>query len=67
MKIRKMSFENNSFLLSDNETGLLSTIEWNSVAVWLRERNMKFNMQGGVLTLYRDIDSTMFALRWCSE
>lgn len=66
MRIRKMPFENNSFLLSNNEKGL-TTLEWNSVAVWLRERNMKFNMQGGVLTLYRDIDSTMFALRWCSE
>lgn len=66
MRIRKMPFGNNSFLLSNNEKGL-TTLEWNSVAVWLRERNMKFNMQGGVLTLYRDIDSTMFALRWCSE
>lgn len=66
MRIRKMPFENNRFLLSNNEKGL-TTLEWNSVAVWLRERKMKFNMQGGVLTLYRDVDSTMFALRWCSE
>jgi len=66
MRIRKMPFENNSFLLSNNEKGL-TTVEWNNVAEWLRERKMKFNMQGGVLTLYRDIDSTMFALRWCSE
>ena len=64
MKIRR--FKKNAFVLSSGDN-VLTTLEWNNVAEWLQERNMKFDMQGGILTLYREVDCTMFSLRWCSE
>jgi|688.fasta_scaffold13361_15 hypothetical protein len=68
MRIKKMPFEHNSFILSkDNGNKGLDTREWNEVAEWLTERKMKFNMQGGILTLYREMDCTLFTLRWISE
>ena len=66
MKVRKMPFEKNSFMLSSGGNGL-TTLEWNNVAEWLQERNMNFDMQGGILTLYREVDCTMFILKWCSD
>jgi hypothetical protein len=68
MRIKKMPFEHNSFILSTNNGDKgLSTLEWNQVAEWLADRKMKYNMQGGILTLYREIDCTLFTLRWISE
>lgn len=68
MRIKKMPFEHNSFVLSKNGgNDSLAINEWNEVAEWLQARKIRYNMQGGVLTLYREMDCTLFTLTWISE
>jgi hypothetical protein len=64
MKIRKMPFEHNSFILSEDGGRGLNTVQWNDVAEWLRSNDIKYNMQAGVLTLYEEVQCSLFILRW---
>lgn len=64
MRIRKMPFEHNSFILSGDSDRMMNTLQWNEVAEWLNQNNIKYNMQASILTLYEDVHCTLFVLRW---
>lgn len=64
MRIRKMPFEHNSFILSGDSDRMMNTLQWNEIAEWLNQNNIKYNMQASILTLYEDVHCTLFVLRW---
>lgn len=64
MNIRKMPFEHNSFILSENGGKELNTFQWNEIAEWLHSNDIKYNMQACVLTLYEEVHCSLFILRW---
>jgi hypothetical protein len=68
MRIKKMPFEKNSFILSENKgERSVSKQEQHSLVEWMEQKNMKYNLTGNILTLPREEDQTIFILRWMTE
>ena len=68
MRIKKMMFEKNSFILSSNN-GLHSVKadDQKELLKWLNERNISYSIASNILTLPREEDQTIFILRWLTE
>lgn len=68
MRIKKMPFEKNSFILSAmNGEKAVSVEEQRALLEWMNNKKMKYSLASNILTIPREQDQTIFILRWITE
>ena len=66
IKISKMPFERNSYIVSTNMnyTDLTRDYHWPKMAAWLEENEIEYSLQGNIIAFKDDMNGSLFAIRW---
>lgn len=67
MRIKRMPFEKNGFILSGNNGKIVPTDDQNELLEWLDAHSMQYNISSNILSIQNDLDVSLFILRWISN